>query len=145
MIYHTRDRAAPDSPPDRMIGSDMGEGVMARFAERLITLGLILFGLVLMVTPLALWVAWTDTVFFVVLATGVAAGALYCVLVLFERPADSGRGGLSSHARAKNLPDKIIAELQELHPFIHHHRSSGGPKFRSVMHRLKERLYRGPG
>jgi hypothetical protein len=125
--------------------SNMGEGVMAKFADSLITLGLILLGLVLMVTPLALWVAWTDTILFVVLATGVTAGVLYCVLVHFEKPAHPGQGGLSDDVRAKILPEKIIVELQKLHPFIHHHRPSGGPKFQTAMYHLKKRLYRGPG
>jgi hypothetical protein len=145
MIYNARDHAAPNSPPNMVMWSNMGEGVMAKFADSLITLGLILLGLVLMVTPLALWVAWTDTILFVVLAAGVSAGALYCVLVHFEKPAHPGQGEPAGHVRAKTLPDKIIAELQELHPFIHHHRSSGGPKFQIAMDHLRKRLYRGPG
>ncbi len=114
---------------------------MARFADSLISLGLILLGLVLMVTPLALWVAWTDTILFVVLAIGVTAGVLYCVLVRFEKPADPGQSELSDHVRAKILPDKIIMEIQKLHPFIHHHRPSGGPIFQIAMYHLKKRLY----
>ena len=43
---------------------------MAKYADSLITLVLILLGLVLMATPLALWVAWTDTILFAVLAAG---------------------------------------------------------------------------
>ncbi len=46
---------------------------MAKFADSLITHGLIFLGLVLMATPLALWVAWTETIFLAVLATGAAA------------------------------------------------------------------------
>ena len=118
---------------------------MARFADGLITRGLIFLGLVLMMTPLALWVAWTETIFLGVLATGAAALLLYGVLDSFERPVGPARSGASGGARAKILPDGMIAELQNLHPFIHHHQPSGGPKFHAAMSRLKRLLYREPG
>ena len=118
---------------------------MAKFADGLITRGLIFLGLVLMVTPLALWVAWTETIFLAVLATGATALVLYGVLDRFERPANPARRETSDHLRAVNLPDELIVELQDLHPFIHHHRPSGGPKFHTAMSRLKKHLYRGPG
>ena len=118
---------------------------MAKFADSLITPGLILLGLVVMVTPLALWVAWTDTLLLVVLAAGATAGVLYCVLVRFEKPVDPAQSEPSDYVRAENLPDEMIEELQSLHPFIHHHRPSGGSKFQIAMYHLKKRLYRGSG
>ncbi len=118
---------------------------MAKFADSLITRGLILLGLVLMMTPLALWVAWTETIFLGVLVTGATALVLYGVLDRFERPAHSAHSETSDYVRPVILPDKIIEELQDLHPFIHHHRPSGGSKFHTAMYRLKNQLYRGPG
>ncbi len=118
---------------------------MAQFVDSLITRGLILLGLVLMVTPLALWVAWTENIFLAVLATGATALVLYGVLDRFERTANPAQSETSDYVRAVILPDKITAELQNLHPFIHHHRPSGGPKFRTAMNRLKKHLYRRPG
>ncbi len=123
----------------------MLEVVMAKFTDSLITHGLILLGLVLMVTPLALWVAWTETIFLGVLATGAIALVLYGVLDRFERPANPSQSESSDCVRAKIWPDKFIVELQKLHPFIHHHRPSGGPKFHKAMSHLKKHLYRGPG
>ena len=114
---------------------------MANFNGSLVTLGLLLLGLILMATPLALWVAWTDTLLLVVLATGVTAGVLYCVLVRFERPTVPDRSESTDTTRVAQLPGKLIEELQGLHPFVHHHRPSGGPKFRAVMTRLKRLLY----
>ncbi len=116
---------------------------MAKYADSLITLGLTLFGLVLVVTPLALWVAWTETIFLVVLVTGATAAALYCVLARFERP--PAQSEPSDYIRPVILLDKFILELQRLHPFIHHHRRSGGPKFHTAMYHFKKHLYRGPG
>ncbi len=117
---------------------------MAKFTDSLITHGHILLGFVLMVTPLALWVAWTETIFLGVLATGATALVLYGVLDRFERPANPAQSETSDHVRAVILPDKIIVELQKLHPFIYHHRPSGGPKFQIAMYRLKKHLYRAP-
>ncbi len=114
---------------------------MAKFTDSLITHGLILLGLVLMVTPLALWVAWTETIFLGVLATMATALVLYGVLERFERPADSAQSETSVYVRDKIWPDKLIVELQKLHPFIHHHRPSGGSKFQIAMFHLKKRLY----
>jgi len=114
---------------------------MANYTNSLVTLGLLFLGLILMATPLALWVAWSDTVLLVVLATGVTASVLYCVLVRFERPAVPGQNESTDPARVGRLSGKFIEELQGLHPFVHHHRPSGGPKFREAMNRLKKLLY----
>jgi len=114
---------------------------MAKFTDSLITHGLILLGLVLMVTPLALWVAWTETIFLGVLATGATALVLYGVLDRFERPADPTQGESSDYVRTKVLPANSIVELQELHPFIHHHTPTGSSKFQIAMFRLKKRLF----
>ena len=116
---------------------------MDKFADSLITLGLTLFGFILVLTPLALWVAWTETIFLVVLVTGATAAALYGVLARFERP--PAQSEPSDYVRPAILPDKFILELQKLHPFIHHHRPSGGPKFHTAMYHFKKLLYRGPG
>ena len=114
---------------------------MANLTSRLVTLGLLFLGLILMATPLALWVAWTGTLLLVVLATGVSAGVLYCVLVSFDRPAVPSRRNRADSARLGQLTSRFIEELQGLHPFVHHHRPSGGPKFRETMNRLKKILY----
>ena len=117
---------------------------MARFAGNLTTLGLIVLGLVLVATPLALWVAWTEAILIAVLATGLSAGGLYCLLVRLEKPALPARGQDCGRLRVEPLPDETIDELQGLHPFIHHHRASGGPKFRRAMVHLRRLLYRDP-
>jgi len=119
----------------------MLEVVIAKFVNSLIHHGLILLGLVLMMTPLAMWVAWTETIFLGVLATGATALVLYGVLDRFERPANPTQSESSDYVRAMNLTDEVIAELQDLHPFIHHHRPTGGSKFHTAMNRLKKHLY----
>ncbi len=88
---------------------------MAKFADSLITRGLMLLGFAMMLTPLALWVAWTETIFIVVLVTGATAAALYSFLVRFEKPADPAQSEPSDYVRPVILRDKFILELQRLH------------------------------
>ena len=144
MIYNTRDHVAPNSPPNMVIWSDLREGGLAKFTDSLINHGLILLGFVLMLTPLALWVAWTETIFLGVLATGAAALVLYGILERFEKPADPAQRESSDYVRAKVLPVESIEDLQDLHPFIHHLRPTGSPKFQIAMCNLKKHLYRTP-
>jgi len=110
MIYDTRDHLAPIFPSKLVIWSNRQEVVIAKFVDSLINHGLILLGGVLMMTPLALWVAWTETIFLGVLATGATALVLYGVLDQFERPANPTQSESSDYVRAMNLTDEVIAE-----------------------------------
>ena len=114
---------------------------MTRFADTLVSLGLVFLGLILMATPLALWVAWSGTVMLIVLATGTTAGVLYCVLVRFEKPTRSVDRSAAAEPGPEALPEQVMEELQKLHPFVHHNRSSQSPEFRAAMRRVKKRLY----
>ncbi len=115
---------------------------MARFAGGLVAFGLTILGSIIMVTPSALWVAWTEMLLLAVLAMGILAAVLYCVLVRFETPTKPAKSSVRS-MRVERLPGKFIEDLQRLHPFIHHHQPSGSPRFRRAMHRLKKLLYPG--
>ena len=53
------------------------------------------FGLILALTPPALWIAWSETMFFAILGIGAVAGGLFCLLVDAEDPALEGRGDRS--------------------------------------------------
>ena len=117
---------------------------MARIAGNPTSMGLMVLGLTLMITPLALWVAWTETILLVVLAVGILAGVLYCLLVRYDKSALPVRRDAPDGRRLDDLPDETVEQLQRLHPFIHHHRASGGPKYQRAMAHLKRLLYREP-
>ena len=112
---------------------------MAKFAENLVTPILIVLGMIVMVTPLALWVAWTDTILFGVLLTGISAAFLYCILNYFEKP-DDAVPYEGAHPSRGTIPDALVEELQDLHPFIHHHSPRGDPNFLAAMRRLRRFL-----
>ena len=115
---------------------------MARFAERLITPVLVVLGLILMVTPLALWAAWSETVLLIVLAAGAAAALLYCLLARLEAPAPPAKNAAA--LRPEPLPEDLLDELQSLHPFVYHNRLTREGRARRVMRRLRAHLYGRP-
>ena len=96
-------------------------------------------GLVIVAMPLAVWVAWTETVFFLVLAAGFVASALFCALAWLapqshvEQPAAAERRTVP--------PERSVAELQRLFPLIYDHRHPGDPAFQRKMERLRKLLW----
>ena len=107
-----------------------------RLGDWLSDLGMAVLGIIVAMIPLALWVAWTEFLFVMVLAVGAIA------LVLIYMMAESG----SSVAGDDRVPDKsiprirlsdeFIEELHRLYPLIYHHGRRGGVRFRKSMDRL---------
>ncbi len=110
------------------------------WAEGLREFGLTAFGIVLALMPLALWVAWSETVFVVVLTSGLTAGVACCLLAHDWRPAFDARGGTPGPRPTRVSTDEFIAGLHELFPLIHHHRRLGDPVFQRKMDALKRLL-----
>jgi len=93
-----------------------------------------LFGIVLALTPLALWVAWSIPVMLLVIASGIVAtiALLLCLPSTHtERSSPTGRPTLS---------DEFLSELSSMGPFIYHHQPTGGHWFRMKMERLRKLL-----
>ncbi len=109
-------------------------------AETLRHVGMIVFGAILALTPLALWVAWTETVFVIVLAVGAVAGVLCCVLADGPDAVLEDRRELSRPRSTETLPDEFVAGLHGLFPLIYHHRRIGDPFFQRKLDRLKKLL-----
>ncbi len=92
------------------------------------------FGIILLVTPLALWVAWTEAIFLGVILVCVVAMLTICAIALFAPKAASG------HEAPKVLPDRFVAELHKLFPLTYHHRRLGSKSFERKMDRLRPYL-----
>jgi len=86
--------------------------------------GLTVLGLIATITPLALWVAWSEPVFIFVLGSGIAAVTAIWVLAGFEEPPKDDERGGASHGPAQTLSDESLSELSELGPFVYHHCST---------------------
>jgi len=89
-----------------------------------------LLGIVLAATPLALWVAWSPAVLFLVLAVAIACAGL---LVLLNH-----LGGQSAPAATGRveLPEQFVAEVHQLFPLTYHHSHRPAARFRRAMRRL---------
>lgn len=84
---------------------------MGRLAAGLISRVLPILGLTLMVTPLALWVAWSQTVLLAFLGTGFVAAVLYCVLIRYEVTRD--KEPRRSYLPTVGLSDKTLRDLRK--------------------------------
>lgn len=105
-------------------------------AERLSSIAETGLGLVLAATPLALWVAWTETVLLSVMAVAVICGALLVLLTDFSRRAvDDPRAGEGREQQVV-LPDEFVDEVHRLFPLTYHHSLVGNARFRRAMARL---------
>lgn len=103
----------------------------------------IVLGIVLVLTPLALWVAWSEQVLFVVVACGIVAtiALLLCRwLAESRRFADAGDFDRSPPAGPPQVSDEFLAELSGMGPFTYHNRLTGDYKFRMKMARLRKLL-----
>jgi hypothetical protein len=105
-------------------------------AERLGYIGVTGLGIVLAVTPVALWIAWTATLVVCVMLVAIVSAALFVLLteLLHQRTQNqSGREGTGSGA---TLPDEFIEEVHRLFPLTYHHSRLETSRFRQAMKRL---------
>jgi hypothetical protein len=119
----------------------VGKRILAKLLATLVRWSLVALGLILMATPLALWLAWSKTIFFAVILTGGIAAVLYCFLIEYEPPPGPQRSGPPYH-RLEAWTDRTIARLQRLLlPFVQYNRLAGGARFNAAMARLKRFLF----
>jgi len=84
-------------------------------------------GVILAIVPLALWVAWSETVFVTVLAVGTVAMGLILALISLG-PEDDQR----PRTTMVSAPE-LIAEIQQLAPITDHHRQLGDPRLAKML------------
>jgi hypothetical protein len=94
-------------------------------------------GLVLMATPLLLWVAWSIPVMMAVLASGAAAAVLCCLLATARDADGPDRLFIAGQVWRRRPSDEFLAELADPGPRIHHNRLSATSAFRRGMDRLR--------
>lgn len=131
----------------RRLGAKMADPIRAGmpmplerkgFAELLREIAMVVLGLVLAVVPLALWLAWSETAFYSVLAVGAVAMVLILALISFGPEDDR-----PTRTKIVSAPE-LIAEVHRLIPLTHHHRRLNDPRIRRKMARVRA-LMRRPG
>ena len=106
-------------------------------SERLAAAASTLLGVILGVTPVMLWVAWTETVLFVVVAVAiVSAGLLVSLEERLHRPSDGPGAGVGS----ARLPDRFVDEIHQIYPLTYHHSMRPRARFRQTMEKLSRMI-----
>jgi hypothetical protein len=95
-------------------------------------------GIILALTPITLWVAWTPLVFMVV----VAAAAVSAILLgLLHGRRGSAHQDLDPDRPSESLqpvlPDGFVEEIHQIFPLTYHHSRIESPRFRRAMQNLR--------
>ena len=107
--------------------------------EPLRWIALTALGLILAATPLALWVAWSQPVFVLILVTGGLAGVFFYLLYVDHSEPDE-RGRTDHREKIHRLDERVLSELSDMGPFVYHNRLSGDSRFVAGMRRLKQSI-----
>ena len=102
---------------------------------------MIALGLIMLVTPLALWVAWSNAVFFAVLITGLGATWAYWALYrVTHAPSETANGSKADMERV--FPREVSEEaMRVLHggwPWYCHHTTDETSRFRNTMNKFAD-------
>ena len=106
-------------------------------SKRLAAAASTLLGVILAVTPVLLWVAWTDTVLFIVVAAAIVSAGLFVSLEeRLHRPSDGPGAGVAS----ASLPDRFVEEIHQIFPLTYHHSMRPRARFRQTMEKLSRMI-----
>ena len=105
--------------------------------ERLAAAASTLLGVILAVTPVLLWVAWSETVLFIVVAVAIVSAGLFVSIEERLHRASDGPGGGAGHAR---LPDQFVEEIHQIFPMTYHHSMQPRARFRQTMEKLSRMI-----
>jgi UDP-N-acetylmuramyl pentapeptide phosphotransferase/UDP-N-acetylglucosamine-1-phosphate transferase len=105
-------------------------------ADRLGHVGATVLGIVLAVTPVALWIAWTATLVVCIMLVAVVSAALFVLLTELLQQRARNRSGRESASSVVVLPDEFIEEVHRLFPLTYHHSRLETARFRRAMKRL---------
>ena len=106
-------------------------------ANRLVAIATTLLGAILALTPVALWIAWTATVLFTVMAVAVVSAGLLVLLTELAQPAANRSPAVDGRVV---LPDEFIAEVHQLFPLTYHHSMHETARFRRAMEKLSRMI-----
>ena len=91
-----------------------------------------LLGVILALTPGALWIAWTPSLLIGVMAVALVSAGLL-VLLTESSPRDP-----AAQDGKVALPEEFVDEVQRLFPLTYHHSAAGPARFRQTMERLSQ-------
>lgn len=114
----------------------------AELGERLGGIVATALGIVLALTPLALWIAWTAALVVWIMLVAVVC-AMLLSMVESSLPSSRNERDVAGADGRVVLPEEFIAEVHRLFPLTYHHSRHETARFRQAMKRLS-RLIEGP-
>lgn len=109
----------------------------AELARRLRGWGTALLGIVLSLVPLALWVAWTETMLAMVVAAGAVCAILIVLLADSGTEHEEGRRTRDGPTGQNALPDESVREIHRIFPLTYHHSLHERARFRRAMEKVR--------
>jgi hypothetical protein len=109
---------------------------MKPFSNKVTEALMIVFELIMLVTPLALWVAWSDTVFFVVLISGLSATWAYWAI--YRASHSSGSVSDDGVEFPRVVSEEAMNVLHGGWPWYCHHTTDGTARFRDTMNKFAD-------
>ena len=103
---------------------------------------IVICGLIMAVTPLALWVAWSQPIFFGVLVTCFVAMGILVFMSWFTGSDGEPIGTGAKETGKQRLEGEFFDELQRHLPLVHHHRRLSDPRIHRKMARLRGMIRR---
>ena len=108
-----------------------------RSARRIRSFVVTLLGFMLAAVPLALWVAWSQEIFWGVLAASGAFAALWILLVEVQGVPNEGRSPSDVVGKRAELSDEFVAEVHRIFPLNYHHSRIAKGRFRRAMEKMQ--------
>jgi len=99
-----------------------------------------LLGIALSVVPLALWVAWTETILLAIIAVGATSAVLLVVLAEREVPLPDGSNSVHRPYTRPTIPDESVADLHQIFPLTYHHSLKASARFARAMEKISRRM-----
>ena len=107
----------------------------AELAERFGGIVATALGIVLAVTPVALWIAWTAAMVVWIMLFAVVCALLLSMVESSLPSSRNERNGAGAGGRVV-LPEEFIEEVHRLFPLTYHHSRHETARFRQAMKRL---------
>jgi hypothetical protein len=109
---------------------------MDPYLNKLTNALMIVLGCIMLVTPLALWVAWSSTVFFVVLITGL--GAAWAYWAIYRAARSPGNPPIPGQQFPREVSEEAMRVLHTGWPWYCHHTTDGTATFRDTMNKFAD-------
>jgi hypothetical protein len=94
-------------------------------------------GIVLALSPVTFWVAWTPSLLLGAMAVAVVSGALLGLLHDWRASREPSGFPRSAASLQPVLPDGFVDEIHRIYPLTYHHSNIGRGRFRRAMENLR--------